>query len=162
MAITKIHAITGTIGKSIDYICNPDKTDDECLLTFNACSHKTVEYDFKFALDRTMHHDRNLAYHLIQSFKPGEISSEEAHKIGEELAKEVLGSKYSYVIATHNDKGHIHNHIIFCAADNIDHKKYHDCRETYYNIRNISDKICKSHGLYVIPENSNCTRKSHS
>lgn len=162
MAITKIHAITGTIGKSIDYICNPDKTDDECLLTFNACSRQTVEYDFRFALERTNKADKNLAHHLIQSFKPGEVSSEEAHKIGEELAKAILGNKYSYVIATHNDRGHIHNHIIFCAADNIEHKKYYDTRKTYQHIRDTSDKLCKDHGLSVIPENSNRTRKSHS
>ena len=62
----------------------------------------------------------------------------------------VLEGKYSYVVSTHIDKGHIHNHIIFCAADNIDHKKYNDCKKSYWRIRNLSDELCKEHGLSVI------------
>lgn len=162
MAITKIHAIKSTIAKSIDYICNPNKTNGESLLSFNACSNKTAEYDFRFALERTKKTDKNLAYHLIQSFKPGEVSDAKAHEIGEELAREILGNKYSYVIATHNDRGHVHNHIIFCAADNIEHKKYHDCRETYYDIRRASDMICMAHGLSIVSYNKKAERKSHS
>ena len=71
-----------------------------------------------------------MAYHLIQSFAKGEVSLEEAHRIGIELADKLLGGKYSYVVAPHTDKGHPHNHIIFCAADNIDHKKYNACKKT--------------------------------
>ena len=64
-------------------------------------------------------------------FAPGEVGYEEAHRIGKELADKVLEGKYSYVVTTHIDKGHIHNHIIFCAADNIEYNKYHDCTQTY-------------------------------
>lgn len=92
----------------------------------------------------------NKAYHLIQAFAPGEVSYEEAHRIGKELADKVLEGKYSYVLTTHIDKGHIHNHIIFCAADNIEHNKYHDCKQSYYHIRKLSDELCKEHNLSII------------
>ena len=74
--------------------------------------------DFKYTLDHCRENSPNKAYHLIQAFAPGEVSYEEAHRIGKELADKVLEGKYSYVLTTHIDKGHIHNHIIFCAADN--------------------------------------------
>ena len=67
-----------------------------------------------------------------------------------ELADKLLEGKYSYVVTTHIDKGHVHNHIIFCAADNVNHEKYHDCKKTYYNIRNLSDDLCREHELSVI------------
>ena len=67
-----------------------------------------------------------------------------------ELADKLLEGKYSYVVTTHIDKGHVHNHIIFCAADNVNHEKYHDCKKTYYNIRNLSDELCREHELSVI------------
>ena len=69
--------------------------------------------------------DKNQAFHLIQSFAKGEVSHEEAHRIGIELADRLLQGKFSYIVATHTDRGHPHNHIIFCAADNIDHKNLH-------------------------------------
>ena len=150
MAYTKIHAITATVNKAVDYICNPDKTDEGILISSYGCSPETAAYDFKFALSKTSQSDPNKAYHLIQSFLPGEVSYKEAHQIGVELADKLLEGKYSYVVTTHIDKGHVHNHIIFCAADNINHEKYHDCKKTYYNIRNLSDTLCREHELSVI------------
>ena len=150
MAYTKIHAITATVHKAVDYICNPDKTDEGILISSYGCSPETAAYDFKFALSKTKQSDPNKAYHLIQSFLPGEVSYKEAHQIGVELADKLLEGKYSYVVSTHIDKGHVHNHIIFCAADNINHEKYHDCKKTYYNIRNLSDDLCREHELSVI------------
>ena len=150
MAYTKIHAITSTVNKAVDYICNPEKTDDSILISSYGCSPETAAYDFKFALSKTSQSDPNKAYHLIQSFFPGEVSYKEAHKIGIELADKLLEGKYSYIVSTHIDKGHVHNHIIFCAADNINHEKYHDCKKTYYNIRNLSDDLCREHELSVI------------
>ncbi len=87
---------------------------------------------------------------MIQSFLPGEVTYKEAHQIGVELADRLLEGKYSYVVSTHIDKGHVHNHVIFCAADNIDHQKYHDCKKTYYNIRSLSDDLCREHELSII------------
>ena len=152
MAVTKIHAINATVGRAIDYICNPHKTDDNVLVTTFACGRETAEYDFKFALGKTKSHDRNIAYHLIQSFAPGEISGEEAHQIGKELADRFLQGKYSYVFATHIDREHIHNHIIFAAADNIDHHKFRSTFKNYYRIRDISDELCAEHNKSVIKD----------
>jgi len=150
MAYTKIHAITATINKAVDYICSPAKTDEGILISSYGCSPETAAYDFKFALSKTSQADLNKAYHLIQSFLPGEVSYKEAHQIGVELADKLLEGKYSYVVTTHIDKGHVHNHIIFCAADNVNHEKYHDCKKTYYNIRSLSDTLCREHELSVI------------
>ncbi len=155
MAYTKIHAITATVNKAVDYICNPDKTDEGILISSYGCSPETAAYDFKFALSKTKQSDPNKAYHLIQSFLPGEVSYKEAHQIGVELADKLLEGKYSYVVSTHIDKGHVHNHIIFCAADNINHEKYHDCKKTYYSIRSLSDNLCREHGLSVITPGEN-------
>ena len=150
MAYTKIHAITATVNKAVEYICNPAKTDEGILISSYGCSPETAAYDFKFALSKTSQSNPNKAYHLIQSFLPGEVSYKEAHQIGVELADKLFEGKYSYVVTTHIDKGHVHNHIIFCAADNINHEKYHDCKKTYYNIRNLSDTLCREHELSVI------------
>ena len=154
MAYTKIHAIKATVHKAIAYICNPSKTDDSILVTSFGCSPETAHYDFKFALSKTNQTDEKKAFHMIQSFLPGEVSYEESHQIGMEFADKLLQGKYNYVLTTHIDKGHVHNHLIFCAADNIEHKKYNDCKKTYYNIRHLSDELCQEHHLSVItPDN---------
>ena len=150
MAYTKIHAIKATVDKAIEYICNPDKTDEQIYVSSYACAPETAAIDFKYTLDHCRENSPNKAYHLIQAFAPGEVGYEEAHRIGKELADKVLEGKYSYVVTTHIDKGHIHNHIIFCAADNIEYNKYHDCTQTYHRIRHLSDKLCKKHNLSVI------------
>ena len=143
MAYTKIHAIKATVDKAIDYICNPEKTDERMFVSSYACSPETAAYDFKYTLDHCRENSPNKAYHLIQAFAPGEVGFEEAHRIGKELADKLLEGKYSYVVTTHIDKGHVHNHIIFCAADNIEHNKYHDCKQSYYHIRKLSDELCR-------------------
>ena len=150
MAYTRIHAIKNTVTKAVAYICNPDKTEKQLLVDTFGCGIETVRHDFGFALSRTKSSDKNLAYHLIQSFAKGEVSHEEAHRIGIELADRLLEGKYSYIVATHTDKGHPHNHIIFAAADNIEHKKYNACKKSYYHIRQLSDELCKEHDLSVI------------
>lgn len=150
MAYTKIHAVKTTVNKTIAYICNPQKTDSELLISAFGTSKESASIDFDYALCKTNSADPNKAFHLIQSFSPGEVSYDEAHQIGIELADKLLEGKYSYVIATHIDKNHCHNHIVFCAADNIDHKKYHDCKKSYYHIRELSDQLCEEHHLSVI------------
>ena len=153
MAYTKIHAVKATLPKAIKYITDSGKTDGQTLISTFACGVETAAFDFQYSLSKTKQSDPNKAFHLIQAFFPGEVSYEEAHKIGVELADKVLEGKYSYVVSTHIDKGHIHNHIIFCAADNIDHNKYNDCKKSYWRIRNLSDELCRSHGLSVISPN---------
>ena len=152
MAVTKIHAIKFTVGKAIEYICNENKTDEKVLVSSFACAPETADIEFKFALSNARDQGNNKAFHLIQSFAPGETTGEEAHQMGKELADRLLEGKYSYVLATHVDKHHVHNHIILCAVNNIDYKKYHDCTKEHYHIRNVSDRICMEHGKSVITE----------
>ena len=138
------------LNKAIDYICNPDKTDNQILISSYGCSYQTADIEFGFTLSKARDKGDNLGHHLIQSFAPGEVSYEEAHRIGKELADKVLGGKYEYVLTTHIDKGHIHNHIIFCAVDFATHRKYVSNKKSYYQIRNESDRLCKEHGLSVV------------
>ena len=154
MAITKIHAIKATVKGAVNYICNPDKTDDKILISSFGTTPESASEDFKFILSHREHPDEETkAYHLIQSFAPGEVSAAEAHQIGQELADRLLKGRYSYVVSTHTDKGHIHNHLLFCAANNIDFKKYDDSKRTYWNIRHLNDEICEEHNLSVLREN---------
>ena len=150
MAITKIHAIKTAPGKAIEYICNEKKTDGNTLISSFATSPETAVDDFRFTLSHTDSMNPNKAYHLIQSFSPGEVTPGEAHIIGNELADRILGGKYSYIVSTHIDKGHVHNHIIFCAANNFDYRKYNDSKRSYWKIRNISDELCTEHNLSII------------
>ena len=113
MAYTKNHAIKATVNKAIEYICNPNKTDEQIYVSSYACAPETASIDFKYTLDHCRENSPNKAYHLIQAFAPGEVGYEEAHRIGKELADKVLEGKYSYVVTTHIDKRYIHNHIIF-------------------------------------------------
>ena len=153
MAITKIHGIKSTVSQAINYICDEHKTDGHTLISTFATAPETAANDFRFTLSHTNRETGNQAYHLIQSFAPGEVSPEDAHLIAQELADQVLQEQYSYIISTHIDKGHVHNHIIFCAASNIDYKKYNDCKKSYQKIRTISDRLCEEHGLSVIASN---------
>ena len=150
MAYTRIHAVKATVQKALKYICNPEKTDGQILIDSFACGIETAHYDFMDALSKSSGVGDKQAFHLIQSFAPGEVDFDTAHQVGIELADKLLENKYSYVIATHIDKEHCHNHIIFCAVDNVEHKKYNDCKRTYRQIRNLSDKLCREHGLSVI------------
>lgn len=149
MAITKIHPVKTTVQKSVDYICNPHKTDNRILVESFACGIETAEKDFEME-NRLGKPSANPAYHLIQSFAPGEVTFEEAHAIGQEFAARLLQSTRPYVLATHVDKDHVHNHLIFCSSDIVTHERYNDCNRTYRNIRKISDELCSEHHLSVI------------
>ena len=136
--------------KALDYIENPDKTDDKLFVSSYGCSYETADIEFQMLLDQAFKKGNNLAHHLIQAFEPGETTPEQAHEIGRQLADEVLGGKYPYVITTHIDKGHLHNHIIFCAVDMANQRKYISNRQSYAYIRRTSDRLCKEYGLYVV------------
>lgn len=150
MAVTKIHPIKTTLKKAIDYICNGDKTDDEIYVTTHLCSRENAHKEFELTKKQFNSRTKTLAYHLIQSFVPEEVSFEEAHQVGIELCEKILGGKYEYVLATHIDKEHIHNHIIFNSIDVDEGKVYHSYYGSYMNIRNQSDRLCKEHNLSVI------------
>ena len=151
MAWTEIHPIKSTLRKAIDYICNPEKTDDKLLISSFGCDPETADIEFQYTLNRSVgKKGNNLAHHLIQSFDYGEVTPDEAHKIGKELADKLLGGKYEYVLTTHIDKGHVQNHLMFCAANFVDRHKYVSNNKTRFGIRNLSDRLCREHGLSVI------------
>ena len=150
MAVTKIHPIKSTLKKALDYIENPDKTDEKLFVSSYGCSYETADIEFQMLLDQAYQKGNNLAHHLIQSFAPGEATPEQAHEIGRQLADEVLQGKCPYVLTTHIDKGHVHNHIIFCAVDMVNQRKYISNKQSYAYIRRTSDRLCKENGLSVV------------
>ena len=150
MAVTKTHPIKSTLKAAIDYICNPIKTDGSLLISAYGCSAETADIEFAWTRRHAIDKGENLGRHLIQAFAPGEVTPEEAHQIGLELAKEILGGKYEFVLTTHTDRGHIHNHVIWNAVSFADHRHYHSNKRSYYEIRRVSDRLCKEHGLSVI------------
>ena len=152
MAVTKIHPIKTTLKKAINYICNGDKTDDEIYVTTHMCSRENAYKEFELTKKQFNSRTKTLAHHLIQSFVPEEVGFEEAHQVGIELCEKILEGKYEYVLATHIDKDHIHNHIIFNSIDIDEGKVYHSYYGSYMNIRNQSDKLCKEHNLSVIDQ----------
>lgn len=135
MAVTKTHPIKSTLKAAIDYICNPDKTDGKLLVSSFGCAAETADIEFEWTRRHAIDKGTHLGRHLIQAFEPGEVSPEEAHRIGMELAREVLGGKYEFVLTTHIDKDHVHNHLIFNAVSFTDHKHYHSNKRSYHEIR---------------------------
>ena len=150
MAVTKTHPIKSTLKAAIDYICNPDKTDGKLLVSSFGCTAETADIEFAWTRRHAIDKGKNLGRHLIQAFEPGEVTPEEAHRIGMELAWEILGGKYEFVLTTHIDKDHVHNHLIFNAVSFQYHRHYHSNKRSYHEIRRTSDRICKEHGLSVI------------
>ena len=159
MAVTKIKAIRGTLSKAIAYILNPEKTDEKLLVSSYGCASETAAREFewtrKIAEQKGMNPVRIIARHVIQSFEIGEVTPEIAHEIGKQFADEILGGKYEYVLTTHIDKDHVHNHLIFNAVDFVDYHAYKSYKRIYYDMREISDRLCKENGLSVIPPSQN-------
>ena len=114
------------------------------------CTAETADIEFAWTRRHAIDKGTNLGRHLIQAFQPGEVTPEQAHEIGMELAKEILGGKYEFVLTTHIDKNHVHNHLIFNAVSFADHKHYHSNKRSYHFIRRTSDRIYKEYGLSVI------------
>lgn len=159
MAVTKIKAIRGTLSKAIAYILNPEKTDEKLLVSSYGCASETAAREFewtrKIAEQKGMNPVRIIARHVIQSFEIGEVTPELAHEIGKQFADEILGGKYEYVLTTHIDKDHVHNHLIFNAVDFMDYHAYKSYKRIYYDMREVSDRLCKENGLSVIPPSQN-------
>ena len=159
MAVTKIKAIRGTLSKAIAYILNPEKTDEKLLVSSYGCASETAAREFEWtrriAGQKGMNPVRIIARHVIQSFEIGEVTPELAHEIGKQFADEILGGKYEYVLTTHIDKDHVHNHLIFNAVDFVDYHAYKSYKRIYYDMREVSDRLCKENGLSVIPPSQN-------
>ena len=147
------------MSKAIAYILNPEKTDEKLLISSYGCASETAAREFewtrKIAEQKGMNPVRIIARHVIQSFEIGEVTPELAHEIGKQFADEILGGKYEYVLTTHIDKDHVHNHLIFNAVDFVDYHAYKSYKRIYYDMREVSDRLCKENGLSVIPPSQN-------
>ena len=152
MAITKIHPIKSTLHLAIDYIVNGDKTDEQLLVSTHKCHESTAHTQFLRTRENVGTKGTVLARHLIQSFLPGETTPEIAHQIGMELCKKILKDEYEFVLSTHIDKGHIHNHIIFNNVNMVTGRCYQSNKKNYHQIRYQSDKLCNETSLSVIDE----------
>ena len=152
MAITKIHPIKATLNLAIEYITDTKKTDEQILVSTNKCYPASAHTQFLKRREEQNTRGNVLARHLIQSFLPGETTPEIAHQIGLELCKNILKGEYEFILSTHIDKGHIHNHIIFNNVNMATGKCYQSNKRSYHQIRYQSDKLCKEHNLSVIDE----------
>lgn len=167
MAITKVYAVRNKLHRAVNYAANEEKTSLDKLIGYATNPDKTEQSIFESVVNCTTvetafdemtatkrkysKEDKVLAYHYIQSFKPGEVTPELAHSIGVQFAKECFGDRFEVVIGTHLDRGHLHNHIVVNSVSFLDGGKFRSTPESYYNIiRKISDRLCKENELSVI------------
>ena len=152
MAVTKILARHARLDLAINYAVNPDKTDEEVLTAYLNCDKGHAGRQMLATKGAKNNRDGVQYYHIIQSFKPGEITPELALEIAQAFAKDHL-MDYEVVIGVHVDKEHIHAHMIFNSVNQVTGRKYHSNAKSYYQqIRTISDRLCREHGLSVIME----------
>lgn len=150
MAVTKILARRGGLAQAIAYVVNGDKTEEQVLTATQGCSIKSACAEMQDAKIRWNKTDGVQLYHIIQSFRPGEITPELALEIAQEFVREHLPG-YQAVIGIHTDREHIHAHIAFNSINQLTGEKYHSNARSYYQqIRAISDRLCREHGLSVI------------
>lgn len=156
MAVTQYHAIKSTVEKAIHYIVNPEKTDGQIFVSSFMCSDdEQAAEDFEIVRQLGTRNGDVLAQHLIQSFMPNETTPEQAHEIGMKLAEQFLKGHYQFVLATHVDKQHIHNHLIFNNVSFDNHRTFNmnenRGKHAWKTLQQISDEICREQQLYVIP-----------
>ena len=165
MAYDKIIPVTSRLDHCMDYVQDPEKTDLSVALDYITTEEKTsrvlvdgINCDARTAYAEMQATKRRwgkcggvLGYHLIHSYAPGEVSPEQAHAIGVEFARRLLGERYEAVIATHIDREHLHCHILFNSVSFVDGCKYRNQLRDYYGeIRGISNEVSAAHGLSVI------------
>ena len=161
--ISKGKNVNQSIRERLDYIMNPDKTEGGTLVSTYGCAQKIAANEFMlYRTEYLMNTGRDIpneviGYHIRQAFKPGEITPEEANRIGRELASRMSSDGYAYVVATHNDREHIHNHIILCPYPMNGTYKYRDVKRSSKDLVRISDELCKRNGLSVIHDPQNKT-----
>lgn len=156
--IDKGRSILATIKKSLDYGKNPNKTRDGLLISAYECDPATADAEFLLAkrqyyyiTGREQKRDNNiLLYQIRQAFKPGEITAEEANRIGYELALRFTKGRHAFIVTTHEDKHHIHSHIYFNSTALDCTKKFEDFRHSARAVRRLSDTICLENGLSII------------
>ena len=155
MAITKIIKVKVNTNAAINYVRDPDKTNERLLVSYDGCSESNIELCFKMALankTRNQNCSSVLAYHFIQSFAPtDEVTPEQAHELGMKFMEQTFGGKYSFVCATHVDKGHIHNHFVMCSAERgMTGMRLDDNLTLLHTIQKNNDELCLQYGLSVI------------
>ncbi|MEG2020601.1 MAG: relaxase/mobilization nuclease domain-containing protein [Oscillospiraceae bacterium] len=148
---TYTNTSAASLQQAVDYALNRDKTEQVIFESALGCTTKTAFADM-LATKKQWHKMGGVAgYHLVQSFAANEVTPELAHKIGLELAAEILGDKYEVVISTHLNTGHLHNHIVWNSVSLTNGKKYHSNAKSYFTqIRQMSDTLCKENALSVI------------
>ena len=173
MAITKIKGVKNNLSRVIDYISNDEKTNKEIYddlhneLEYIGEDYKTekklyvtgINCEAQSAYEEMMmikkHYNKekgNIAFHSIQSFAANEVTPDEAHEIGLQLAKEMWGDRFQVVVATHLNTKHIHNHFVLNSVSFVDGKKYYDNRKNYAELRRLNDSLCKEHNISSIEE----------
>ena len=151
MAITKIWDIQKRSTRDlIDYCINPEKTEGGQFVSGLNCSPETANREFWITKNSTGKTDKILAFHGLQSFGPGEVTPEQAHKIGVELAQKLWGDRFQVLVCTHTDRTHIHNHFVLNSVSFADGKKYNDCDRSYHLMQKTSDELCREYALSVI------------
>ena len=156
MHANKGQTVRKCLAKRTDYAMNPDKTDEYKYVSSYACNPQTVDEEFMLSkqeyynLTGRVNKNDIIAYQIRQSFKPGEITPEEANKISYELASRLLKGHHAFIVATHIDKKHIHSHIIFNSTSLDCTHKYKNPIGSYREIRKLADLICKEHNLSVV------------
>ena len=169
MAVVKVYAVKSKLKRAVEYAANEDKTSLDKIIEYAANPDKTEQRAFETAINCSSvesaykemiatkkkygKEDKILAYHYIESFKPGEITPELAHKIGVEFAQKCFGNRFEVVVGTHLDRHHIHNHIVVNSVSFVDGGKFRSTPKSYYNeIRKVSDELCIKYQLSVIDE----------
>ena len=165
--VSKTMKKSAAIAAIIDYVENPEKTDNGRLITSYACDSRSADDEFllakkeyEYLTGRNQGKRDVIAYHIRQSFLPGEVTPEEANKIGYELAMSFTKGKHALIVCTHIDKAHVHNHIIFNSTTLNCERKFKDFFFSARAIRRISDLLCAEHGLSVI-ENPKLSKGSY-
>ena len=182
MATTKIWPVKDRLKRIADYAMNPEKTEYEDLkqsIDYAVNGDKTQMLSEKAFLVTGIHCNAdsaceemsqvkehfgktggNVAYHAYQSFKPGEVSPQQCHEIGLQMARDLWGNRYQVLVATHLDKEHLHNHFIINSVSFVDGKKFNDNKAAYAKLRKRSDEICRQRGLSVIEKPRGKTPRS--
>ena len=173
MAVTKIWDIKGRVDQTIRYVMNPqktmadmaslhamedvikyasdgNKTEQMQYVTGINCEAQNAIAEFRFTKTHWEKCGGIVAFHAYQSFKPGEVDPETAHKIGVALARELWGDRFEVIVATHLNTEHCHNHLLINSVSFKDGKRYNDCKESYEKLREASDRLCREYQLSVI------------
>lgn len=172
MATTKIFPITATEAKALAYIANPDKTNNGTLILTSGGSEDPYQASHDFEEIRKLGTGLStvLSQHFIQSFSPGEITPEQALQVGKEMCERFLKGEYQYFLAVHNDRDHIHLHVIFNNVNQWNGRTFETnmnqgkiSERAWKKLRDISDNVCKEHNLSVIirPEPDKGIRQSN-